>query len=164
MAALEGYNHDICQQQITTLQMLSNPRFPWYVNSEVKMQSATPLLSREPVLTFQRYDARLEVDEPEFRRPEHIESLLGEDLSPKLVEKLRKLDIKDPALLDILYRTGEALGAKQLIRRDSSDANPKTSAAIAPDWPPAAFDPWRPAAPVAAEPAAETPPAQPPQA
>ena len=93
-----------------------------------------------------------------------IESLLGEDLSPKLVEKLRKLDIKDPALLDILYRTGEALGAKQLIRRDSSDANPKTSAAIAPDWPPAAFDPWRPAAPVAAEPAAETPPAQPPQA
>ena len=164
MAALEGYNHDICQQQITTLQMLSNPRFPWYVNSEVKMQTATPLLSREPVLTFQRYDARLEVDEPEFRRPEHIESLLGEDLSPKLVEKLRKLDIKDPALLDILYRTGEALGAKQLIRRDSSEANPKTSAAIAPDWPPAAFDPWRPAAPVAAEPAAETPPAQPPQA
>ena len=51
MAALEGYNHDICQQQITTLQMLSNPRFPWYVNSEVKMQTLTPLLTRELLYT-----------------------------------------------------------------------------------------------------------------
>lgn len=147
MAALEGYNHDICQQQITTLQMLSNPRFPWYVNSEVKMQTKTPLLSREPVLTFQRYDARLEIDEEEFRRPEHIENLLGREMKPKDVDKLRKLDIKDPELLDTLYKTGEALGAAQLIHRDSTDANVKTSAAIGPDWPPAKFDPWRPAQP-----------------
>jgi uncharacterized protein len=159
MAALEGYNHDICQQQITTLQMLSNPRFPWYVNSEVKMQTATPLLTREPVLTFQRYDARLEIDEAEFRRPEHIESLLGHEMKRADVDKLRKLDLKDRDLLDILYRTGEALGAAQLIHRDSTDANPRTSAAIGPDWPPAEFDPWRPAAPVAAEaPPADSPP------
>jgi hypothetical protein len=127
--------------------MLSNPRFPWYVNSEVKMQTKTPLLSREPVLTFQRYDARLEIDESEFRRPEHIESLLGREMKPKDVDKLRKLDIKDPELLDTLYKTGEALGAAQLIHRDSTDANVKTSAAIGPDWPPAKFDPWRPAQP-----------------
>lgn len=152
MAALEGYNHDICQQQITTLQMLSNPRFPWYVNSEVKMQTGTPLLSPAPVLTFQRYDARLEIEEEEFRRPEHIESLLGEQMKPKLVDKLRKLDIKDRDLLDILYRTGEALGAAQLMHRDSTDNNPKRSAAIAPDWPPSKFDPWRPAAPTAETP------------
>lgn len=152
MAALEGYNHDICQQQITTLQMLSQPRFPWYVNSEVKMQTATPLLSPAPVLTFQRYDARLEIEEEEFRRPEHIESLLGEQMKPKLVDQLRKLDIKDRDLLDILYRTGEALGAAQLMHRDSTDNNPKRSAAIAPDWPPSQFDPWRPPAPTAETP------------
>jgi hypothetical protein len=151
MAALEGYNHDICQQQITTLQMLSNPRFPWYVNSEVKMQTATPLLSPQPVLTYQRYDARLEIEEAEYRRPEHIESLLGE-MKPKLVDQLRKLDIKDRDLLDILYRAGEALGAAQLVHRDSTDNNVKTSAAIGPDWPPSKFDPWRPATP-----GAETP-------
>lgn len=165
MAALEGYNHDICQQQITTLQMLSNPRFPWYVNSEVKMQTLTPLLTREPVLTFQRYDARLEIDEEEFRRPEHVESLLGQTLKPKVVEQLRKLDIKDPELLDLLYRTGEALGAAQLMHRESTDNNPRTSAAIGPDWPPAEFDPWRPAAPVAQTARmAEPPPEAPPQA
>ncbi|MBX3429422.1 MAG: patatin-like phospholipase family protein [Hyphomonadaceae bacterium] len=158
MAALEGYNHDICQQQITTMQMLSRPRFPWYVNSEVKMQTLTPLLTREPVMTYQRYDARLEIDEEEFRRPEHIESLLGETLKPKLVDQLRKLDIKDPELLDMLYRAGEALGAAQLLHRESTDNNPRTSAAIGPDWPPAEFDPWRPAAPVAA--ASQGPPAQ----
>jgi predicted acylesterase/phospholipase RssA len=147
MAALEGYNHDISQQQITLMQALSRPRFPWHVNSEVRMQINTPLLSREPIMTFQRYDARLEIDEPEFRRPEHIESLLGgDDMDRKEVEQLRKLDIKDVKLLDILYRTGEALGAAQLIRRETTDeANPVKGAAIAPDWPPQVFDPpnWR---------------------
>jgi hypothetical protein len=51
LAALEGYNHDISQQQITTLQALSRPRFPWHINSEVRMQTATPLLSGAPMLT-----------------------------------------------------------------------------------------------------------------
>ncbi|MEQ1709193.1 MAG: patatin-like phospholipase family protein [Terricaulis sp.] len=146
MAALEGYNHDICQQQITTMQMLSRPRFPWYVNSEVRMQTQTPLLTPSPAFTFQRYDVRLEVDEPEFRRPEHIESLLGQEMRAKDVEKLRKLDINDPALLDILLRAGEALGAAQLIHRDTRDEkNPLKGAAIAADWPPAVFNPpgWR---------------------
>ncbi|MGQ0531741.1 MAG: patatin-like phospholipase family protein [Caulobacteraceae bacterium] len=163
MAALEGYNHDICQQQITTLQGLSRPRFPWYVNSEVRMQTKTPLLSTQPVLTFQRYDARLEIDEPEYRRPEHVESLLGQEMKAKEVEKLRKLDIKETELLDILYRTGEALGAAQLLHRDSTDANPVRSAAIAPDWPPARFDPWLPAQPATAAPP-ERPAQVPPQA
>lgn len=143
-AALEGYNHDICQQQITTMQALSNPRFPWHVNSEVRMQTKTPLLSREPIMTFQRFDARLEIDEEEFRRPEHIENLLGRKMKAKDVEKLRKLDIKEPDLLQALYDTGEALGRAQLIRRDTqSDAHPVYGPAIAPDWPPQSFDPWR---------------------
>lgn len=151
MAALEGYNHDISQQQITMLQSLSRPRFPWYVNSEVKMQAQTPLLSAAPVLTYQRYDVRLEIDEREFRRPEHIESLLGgDDMNPKEVDALRKLDIKDTHYLDLLYRAGEALGAAQLQHRDTRDGAPVTGPAIAPDWPPQSFDPpnWRkPAAP-----------------
>src|SRR5689334_16198012 len=116
-AALEGYNHDISQQQITTLQTLSRPRFPWYVNSEVKMQINTPLLTPAPVLTYQRLDARIEVDEPEYLRPEHIEALLGEQLSTKQAAALRKMDINNPDLLDILYRAGEALGASRLIHR-----------------------------------------------
>jgi hypothetical protein len=73
-------------------------------------------------------------------------------MKPKLVDQLRKLDIKDRDLLDILYRAGEALGAAQLMQRDSTDNNPKRSAAIAPDWPPSKFDPWRPAAPTAETP------------
>lgn len=161
MAALEGYNHDICQQQITLMQALSRPRFPWHVNSEVRMQINTPLLSREPIMTFQRYDARLEIEEEEFRRPEHIETLLGgADMDRKEVEQLRKLDIKDVKLLDILYRTGEALGAAQLIRRETTDeANPVKGAAIAPDWPPQSFDlpSWR-RAPAQEPPPADSPP------
>lgn len=151
-AALEGYNHDISQQQITILQALSEPRFPWYVNSEVRMQIGTPLLSGAPALTFQRYDARLEIDEEALRRPEHIEELLGKQMSAKQVEKLRKLDIKHPELLDMLYRAGEALGAAQLIHRDTRDgADPVKGAAISADWPPPQFDPpaWRAAAPAA---------------
>jgi uncharacterized protein len=161
MAALEGYNHDICQQQITLMQALSRPRFPWHVNSEVRMQINTPLLSREPIMTFQRYDARLEIEEEEFRRPEHIETLLGgADMNRKEVEQLRKLDIKDVKLLDILYRTGEALGAAQLIRRETTDeANPVKGAAIAPDWPPQSFDlpEWH-RAPAPEPPQADSPP------
>jgi uncharacterized protein len=168
-AALEGYNHDISQQQITILQALSRPRFPWFVNSEVRMQTNTPLWAPQPVLTFQRYDARLEIDEAEYRRPEHLESLLKQEMKGKDVDKLRKMDIKDTELLDILYRTGEALGAAQLIHRDTTDEkNPVKGAAIAADWPPQRFDPpeWRPipAAPATvAQP--EAPPADsPPQA
>jgi uncharacterized protein len=161
MAALEGYNHDICQQQITLMQALSRPRFPWHVNSEVRMQTKTPLLSPQPVLTYQRYDVRLEIDEPDFRRPEHIESLLGgANMKKGEVDALRRLDIKDVELLDILYRAGEALGAAQLIHRDSQDdRNPLIGPAIAADWPPPAFDPpaWRRAAPVEAPPA-DSPP------
>lgn len=147
MAALEGYNHDISQQQITLLQALSRPRFPWHVNSEVRMQTKTPLLSAQPVLTYQRYDVRLEIDEPEFRRPEHIESLLGgANMKKAEVDALRKLDIKDVNLLDVLYRAGEALGAAQLMHRDTQDdQHPVLAPAIASDWPPQAFDPpaWR---------------------
>jgi predicted acylesterase/phospholipase RssA len=147
-AALEGYNHDISQQQITLLQALSQSRFPWYVNSEVRMQTLTPLLSSAPVLTFQRYDARLEIDEEEFRRPEHVESLLGGELTARDVDQLRKLDIKERDLLDLLYQTGEALGAAQLISRQSTDSNIVTGPAISADWPPTSFDPpgWQRAA------------------
>jgi predicted acylesterase/phospholipase RssA len=168
-AALEGYNHDISQQQITILQALSRPRFPWFVNSEVRMQTKTPLWTPQPVLTFQRYDARLEIDEAEYRRPEHLESLLKQEMKGKDVDKLRKMDIKDAELLDVLYRAGEALGAAQLIHRDTADEkNPVKGAAISADWPPQRFDPleWRP---VSAAPAnvaqPEAPPADsPPQA
>lgn len=155
-AALEGYNHDISQQQVTTLQALSRPRFPWHVNSEVKMQTHTPLLTGEPVLTFQRYDARIEIDNAEFRRPEHIEELIGHEMKASEVAKLREMDIKDPALLDILYRAGVALGAAHLIHRDTQDdARPVRGPAIAADWPPPRFDPpaWAGAAAPGAPPA-----------
>jgi predicted acylesterase/phospholipase RssA len=160
-AALEGYNHDISQQQITTMQALSRPRFPWYVNSEVRMQINTPLLARDPLFTYQRYDARLEIDEPEFRRPEHIEELLGQEMKARDVEDLRQLDIKDLPSLDTLYRVGEALAAAQLITRETRDeAAPIKAPAIAQDWPPQHFDlpAWRQTPPpqtIPAEPGAQ---------
>jgi uncharacterized protein len=140
-AALEGYNHDISQQQITLLQTLSRPRFPWFVNSEIEGQTASPLLSGQPALTYQRFDARLEIDEEEYRRPEHIESLLGRQMKAKDVEKLRQLDIKETELLDVLFQAGEALGRAQLLDRSAAAG----ASAIAPDWPPASFNPasWR---------------------
>jgi predicted acylesterase/phospholipase RssA len=140
-AALEGYNHDISQQQIALLQTLSRPRFPWYVNSEIEGQSASPLLSGQPALTYQRFDARLEIDEEEYRRPEHIESLLGRQMRAKDVEKLRQLDIKETELLDLLFQAGEALGRAQLSDRSGALG----VAAITPDWPPPGFNPagWR---------------------
>ena len=139
-AALEGYNHDISQQQITILQTPSQPRFPWYVNSEIEDQTQTPLVGGQPALTYQRFDARLEIDEAEYRRPEHIESLLGRQMPAREVERLRQLDIKDTALLDVLFQAGEALGRAQLLGR-GAQAGP----AIAADWPPANFNPagWR---------------------
>ena len=143
-AALEGYNHDISQQQVTLLQALSRPRFPWWVNFEIEGQEGTPLLSGDTAaLTFQRYDARIEIGEQDQLRPEHIESLLGERMKKETVDKLREMDINDPALLDILLRAGEALGAAQLLKSDGA-----RGPAIAPDWPPPQFDPpsWRTAA------------------
>jgi predicted acylesterase/phospholipase RssA len=140
-AALEGYNHDISQQQIALLQTLSRPRFPWFVNSEIEGQTASPLLSGQPALTYQRFDARLEIDEEEYRRPEHIESLLGRQMKAKDVEKLRQLDIKETEHLDVLFQAGEALGRAQLLDRSAAVG----ATAIAPDWPPASFNPagWR---------------------
>ncbi|MBI3439582.1 MAG: hypothetical protein HY054_13210, partial [Proteobacteria bacterium] len=156
-AALEGYNHDISQQHITIMQALSRPRFPWYVNSEIRSQSESPLLSGEPALCYQRYDARLEIDNADMRRPEHIEELVGREMKAAEVAKLREMDISDPELLDTLYRAGEALGAAQLIHRDTrDDHHPVRGAALAQDWPPARFDPptWRsaPSGPEAAAP------------
>ncbi|MFT3727528.1 MAG: patatin-like phospholipase family protein [Terricaulis sp.] len=140
-AALEGYNHDISQQQLTMLQTLSRPRFPWWVNSEIGMQEGAHCLSLgEPALTFQRYDARIEIADRADWRPEHIEALLGEEMKKDLVDQLREMDLKDPQLLDILLRTGQALGAAQL-----AQGNGVKGPAIAPDWPPQHFDPaaWR---------------------
>jgi hypothetical protein len=91
-------------------------------------------------------DARLEIDEPQYRRPEHIERLLKRDMSAAEVDKLRRLDIKDRELLAALYDAGEALASAQLIHRSTTDdKNPLLAPALAPDWPPVAFDPadWR---------------------
>jgi hypothetical protein len=76
------------------------------------------------------------------------------------VEALRTLDIKDPELLDILFRAGEALGGAELIHRDTTDEKrPVRGTAISADWPPTPFDPpnWRPAP--AAAPETQQPPA-----
>jgi hypothetical protein len=115
-------------------------------------------LAPAPLITFQRLEARIEIDSAEFRRPEHIEELLGREMKKSDVAKLREMSVNDPELLDVLYRTGEALGAAQLISNATQDeAHPVRGQAIAPDWPPPSFDPpaWRAPTP----PAPEAPPA-----
>jgi uncharacterized protein len=141
-AIVAGYNHDISLQQVMTLQSLSRPRWPWMINSESELQIGAPFLVHEPVLTFQRLDARLERAPAAQRRPEHLEALLNGSIPNKDMDKMRSLDIADRDLMDKLYRAGQALidGAELEDFRSAKNAR-RFSRVLSNDWPPAAFDP-----------------------
>lgn len=98
-AAVIGMIADTSRQTILTLQAISNPRKPWYIDSEIH-DLAGHLCRDEELLSFQRFDATL--DEENVRRvfPE----------APIDLTRLRDLGNTDPEVLRRLYALGHAVG------------------------------------------------------
>ena len=97
--AISGMIQDTSLNAITTLQGMSNPKKPWYINSEI-LDLDGHLCRDEEMLSFQRYDAT--IDEAAVKRvfPEGTV-----DLGP-----LRDIGSTDPEVLRRLYALGHAVG------------------------------------------------------
>lgn len=101
--SLRSIIHDCSQDAVTWLQALSEPRKPWSINGKLK-DMAGFRLTPEPLLSFQRFNVRLERD--------LLVELMGEDwaeehLTPRKLENLRAFDTPYRANLERL----EAIGA-----------------------------------------------------
>lgn len=108
--ALRGMIHDISLQQIAYMQAISETQKRWFINSEKDDQPTAPYLATEPVLHFQRYDARIEkVDEPS-RRPEHAQKLLSRELDEAEIKALSEITNSNAANLDLLDDIGHRAG------------------------------------------------------
>jgi hypothetical protein len=108
-AALAGMIQDIAQHNIVTLQALSHPRKPWYVNRELgdmRGQGFVP----EPLLTFQRCDADLD-----DKAVAAALGLQGKELRqlPSITHGLMQLDNAHKTNLRYLYALGHAAGDKR---------------------------------------------------
>ncbi|HRO03866.1 MAG TPA: patatin-like phospholipase family protein [Terricaulis sp.] len=124
--ALRSMIHDVSLQQIATLQAMSETQARWFINSEKKDQPTAPYLAPEPLLHFQRYDARIEAIDPADRRPEHAQRLIGRELDKRELKHLAEITNSNDANLSLLYEIGDEAG-QHFLR-------------VAP--PPAKFDPW----------------------
>jgi len=124
--ALRSMIHDVSLQQIATLQAMSETQARWFINSEKKDQPTAPYLAPEPLLHFQRYDARIEAVDPADRRPEHAQRLIGRELDKRELKQLAEITNSNDANLSLLYEIGDEAG-QHFLR-------------VAP--PPAKFDPW----------------------
>ena len=124
--ALRSMIHDVSLQQIAYMQALSESGERWRINSEKGDQPTAPYLSPEPLLHFQRYDVRIEASEPDERRPEHAQRLIGRELDRKELKALGEITNSDDSNLALLFEIGDCAGQHYL-----------RAAA-----PPAKFDPW----------------------
>jgi hypothetical protein len=83
-------------------------------------------LAPEPLLHFQRYDARIEAIDPDQRRPEHAQRLLGREFDRRELKALSEITNSEDANLSLLYEIGDSAGQHYL----------RVAA------PPQKFDPW----------------------
>jgi hypothetical protein len=130
--ALAAMIQDTVQHAITTLQTLSEPRKPWYINSEVGDLKGQMIVDRA-ILSFQRYDARIEA--------EHVARVCNiQDPSSRrvkfMMEELRQIGNIEPANLKRLYALGEDV---RIVRR--SERRELETVGIEPDDFPRCFDP-----------------------
>jgi predicted acylesterase/phospholipase RssA len=146
LAALRTMIQDVSLQQIAYMQAISECQHRWWINNEKRDQPTAPYLAVEPLLHYQRYDARIEQIPSEKRLPEHAQRLLGRELNEAEIKGLAQITNSDETNLHLLYDIGQRAGAHYL--------------AVAP--PPSKFDLWpvaRPQGGMAAPAVALTPPA-----
>jgi uncharacterized protein len=124
--ALRGMIQDVSLQQIAAMQAIAECPQRWWINSEKEDQPSAPYLAPEPLLHFQRYDARIEEIEEEERRPEHAQTLLKRELTALELKNLNAITCSEAANLALLDEIGQAAGQHYS----------KLAA------PPAKFDPW----------------------
>lgn len=108
--ALRGLINDVSLQQIAYMQAISESGARWYINSEKEDQPAAPYLAVEPVLHYQRYDARIEQIEDSARRPEHAQRLLGRELDGAEFKALNEITNSQEANLGLLDEIGQRVG------------------------------------------------------
>jgi hypothetical protein len=102
--ALRGMVVDTANHATAVLQSLSRPAVPWIINSEVQ---GGELLLPQPVLTFQRYDVRLDVRG--LRQDLGIDTVVEDDIA-----RMRRLDQADPHYLERLYWLGRYAGDRSV--------------------------------------------------
>ncbi|HRE44683.1 MAG TPA: patatin-like phospholipase family protein [Terricaulis sp.] len=112
--ALRSMIHDVSLQQIAYMQALSESGQRWFINSEKGDQPSAPYLAPEPLLHFQRYDARIEAIDPDQRRPEHAQRLLGREFDKRELKALGEITNSADANLDLLYEIGDSAGQHYL--------------------------------------------------
>lgn len=106
-AAIIGMISDTSRQTILALQGMSNPRKPWYIDSEVHDLDGH-LCRDEELLSFQRYDAMLD--------EENVKSVFPEARID--INVLRDIGNTDPDVLRRLFAIGHAVGR---VRRPGKD-------------------------------------------
>lgn len=112
--ALRGMIQDVSLQQVAYMQAISESSERWYINSEKGAQPTAPYLARDPVLHFQRMDARVEDIEANSRRPEHAQTLLGREVTALELKALAEITNSASANLDLLYDIGHRAGRHYL--------------------------------------------------
>lgn len=103
-AALSGMIQDSVQHNIVTLQALSRPRKPWYINRELAAMENQRLVS-EPLLTYQRIDASME--DADVARLLALQGKEKKNLS-KIVAGLKQIDNASERNRRYLYALGLA--------------------------------------------------------
>jgi len=115
--ALQGMIHDADVLSLTLLQWLSAPRRRWEINSEIKDMTGELLSfpdqdgASKPLISFVRYDARMEKD----WLTSHCAAELDSELTADYIEGLQQLD--RPDFMDRMYKVG-AICAKAQVTPD----------------------------------------------
>jgi hypothetical protein len=125
--ALAAMIQDSVLHNIQAMQAISSPRKPWKINSEIEGMRGERIV-REPVLTFQRYDAMVEPDN--VCRVCNIADQSSKS-AKATIDALRQIGNTDPRNFASLY----ALGA------DAARVKQQGVDGIEPDDFPAVFDP-----------------------
>lgn len=113
--ALRAMVYDTQVQGVMLMQAFSEPRKPWYVNSEIETMEGT-CLSGAPLLDYQRMDVVLDVKPKARSRRDPappmtaLERLIGRELSADALEALDLLANGKPDNMALLNEIGVAAG------------------------------------------------------
>jgi hypothetical protein len=116
--ALQGMISDADVLTLTLLQWMSAPKRPWEINSEISTMAGDLLGQTDkqgdsrPLLSFVRYDARLE----EKWLAQYCSKALGEKLTAELIDGLQQLD--RPDMMPRMHAVGAAAADDQVTPDD----------------------------------------------